>query len=162
MSCRKVKRLLSIYIDGELEKSDWQEVEGHLSTCVSCARELESLSEQSSYLRELFAFIKAPTLSPGFEREFYAQLEEKGHWWEIDWHRWELDWLIPYQRPILTGVAMACLLLALLFYPKGDKIKVVDNEGLPFIVREVVSEAGRLSEQEILKSQAEDIVSRLL
>ncbi|MDI6791927.1 MAG: zf-HC2 domain-containing protein [bacterium] len=155
MKCRKVKRLLSIYIDGELEGSKSQEVENHLSTCVSCAGELESLSKQSSHLRELFASIRVPALSPDFAREFYEQLEEKGRWWEIDW------WF-PYQQPVLAGVAMACLLLAILFYPKGNGVKVGKDEPLPLIVREAVSEVGRLSEQEILKNQAEDIISRLL
>jgi len=44
MTCSKVISLLSRYIENELDGTRRRKVEAHLSLCVSCGRELETLA----------------------------------------------------------------------------------------------------------------------
>ena len=50
MSCQGILSLLSTYIDGEAQ-AHADEIEEHLATCASCARELELLRQAAGMLR---------------------------------------------------------------------------------------------------------------
>lgn len=59
MSCRRVRRRLSAYRDGELSDAESREVAGHLETCPVCGEAWRSLREALSLLA------RAPRLEPG-------------------------------------------------------------------------------------------------
>jgi len=64
MTCTEVKKLLSAFIDGELDPATSQEVERHLEGCPSCLSEVNRLQWLSKSLAEPPMVYPAP---PGFE-----------------------------------------------------------------------------------------------
>lgn len=65
----KMRRLISIYLDGELDEMRKQELFDHLSACKSCRKELEEQETALSYL------VKA--LRPEEAGDIWAGIEEK-------------------------------------------------------------------------------------
>ncbi len=63
------KKLISIYLDGELDKMRKQELSAHLSFCKECKKELEEMKAAHSYLVE--------TLKPEEVGDIWTGLEEK-------------------------------------------------------------------------------------
>jgi hypothetical protein len=51
MSCQKVMSMLSAYIDGEVQTSDAEMIESHLSECDPCASEWKALQAMTGMLR---------------------------------------------------------------------------------------------------------------
>jgi hypothetical protein len=47
MDCKNCSEELTAYLDGELERARFREVEGHLEGCLPCLEELESLKQSS-------------------------------------------------------------------------------------------------------------------
>jgi hypothetical protein len=45
MDCRSCSEELTAYLDGELERARFREVEGHLEGCLPCLEQLESLKQ---------------------------------------------------------------------------------------------------------------------
>lgn len=66
---KRIKALLSAYIDEELKERDKNLVERHLAACDSCLHELESLRATVDLLKRI------PVVSPG--RSFLVQAEKK-------------------------------------------------------------------------------------
>ena len=71
MDCRKVKKILSAYIDGELNEHNRQEIINHLKICSDCKKEYEFLFQQDSTLKQL-ASIEP---SPDFRRNFWRKVQ---------------------------------------------------------------------------------------
>ncbi|MEW5767897.1 MAG: zf-HC2 domain-containing protein [bacterium] len=78
MPCRKRKKELSFYLDGEIGRRESRKIEQHLSVCPGCSRRLKILERDREYLRNLFESIEAPGLPPEFEKDFYQRLIPKG------------------------------------------------------------------------------------
>jgi len=72
MGCSK-RKLISSYIDGELNKDKRRLLESHLSGCSECARELEELQKIHMLLAGAEPF-KAPR---GFSTRVLANIREK-------------------------------------------------------------------------------------
>lgn len=53
MECRRVKELLSPYIDRQLEPGEHEPVAAHLETCAKCGAEYEELHKTVDFLRQL-------------------------------------------------------------------------------------------------------------
>jgi anti-sigma factor RsiW len=53
MNCRRLRKLLSPYLDGRLSSRRMQEVEGHLLSCAVCRQALEDLRFTSQLLSSL-------------------------------------------------------------------------------------------------------------
>jgi len=51
MKCKKVRRKLVAYIDGELEKKQELLVKRHLLKCAECRKEADLLSKTSHFLK---------------------------------------------------------------------------------------------------------------
>lgn len=73
--CEEIRNLLSDYLDNDLDEKTRKEVEGHLSTCSNCAKELE-------LLRKAMQLVKAwPDLDsrefPDFERKLEEQIAKE-------------------------------------------------------------------------------------
>jgi anti-sigma factor RsiW len=85
---------INLYLDGELDDSEWTRVEAHLTTCAACRAEVEALQELFTALDEM-ADAPAPNMAPGV----VARIRPR---------RWRaaLRWTIP----ALQGAAAAGLL----------------------------------------------------
>jgi predicted anti-sigma-YlaC factor YlaD len=53
MSCKTIKELLSVYIDGELDRVDILRVEEHIEKCENCANILESYKSISINVKSI-------------------------------------------------------------------------------------------------------------
>lgn len=63
MDCRRVRRFLSRYQDGELEPGQNAAVEQHLSTCTNCSQEFEILLQVTTGVKTLPAIETDPHFS---------------------------------------------------------------------------------------------------
>jgi anti-sigma factor RsiW len=66
---RKAKKLISIYLDGELDEVRKKELSDHLSACKECRNELKELEAAHSYLLE--------ALKPEEVDDIWTGVEEK-------------------------------------------------------------------------------------
>ncbi|MFN7182327.1 MAG: anti-sigma factor family protein [Planctomycetota bacterium] len=53
MKCKKVKRKLSAYLDGELKEVENKIISEHLEKCINCKNEFTNLSNQDKFLKQL-------------------------------------------------------------------------------------------------------------
>ncbi|MCQ4725159.1 DUF4349 domain-containing protein [Anaerotignum faecicola] len=53
MECEKALELISLYIDGELNKEEQEEIIKHMEQCESCKKEYDSLKEMVETLKEM-------------------------------------------------------------------------------------------------------------
>jgi len=76
MNCKKIKKLLQLYIDNALTFGEKQQVEQHLEECSACRTELKSLSATAKLIKSL------PEVStpPDFTQNIMAKIsQEKIH-----------------------------------------------------------------------------------
>jgi hypothetical protein len=76
MDCKKIKKLLQLYIDDALTFGEKQQVEQHLEECSACRTELKSLSATAKLIKSL------PEVStpPDFTQNIMAKIsQEKIH-----------------------------------------------------------------------------------
>lgn len=71
MKCSKAHKLLSPYVDGELEAGGRGELESHIKTCGECARRLGELLE----MRNLFAGTEELRAPYGFTTRVMAHIK---------------------------------------------------------------------------------------
>jgi len=72
MDCKKVKSLLSAYIDQELNPSLEKEVRAHLEECLACKREVEELRKTISQVKSL----PKMEVPEGFPRKVQQRIAE--------------------------------------------------------------------------------------
>ena len=53
MKCKEARRRLSAFLDNQLSRKETLEVKGHISQCVSCAKEAETLFAAWGFIEEL-------------------------------------------------------------------------------------------------------------
>ena len=73
MNCRKIQRLLSPYLDGELRSHQAAMVQTHLRGCAQCQKALEDLRQLVHQARSLAPAILTTDLWPAIERRILAQ-----------------------------------------------------------------------------------------
>jgi anti-sigma factor RsiW len=83
MNCNKNKRLLSRYLDHELDQGRRRQVEEHLESCARCRQELAELGATTSRLREL----SAPGPSPFLATRVMAEVRLTGRHRRPAWAR---------------------------------------------------------------------------
>jgi anti-sigma factor RsiW len=71
MRCQRVHKLLSAYLDGELEVKDQKALESHLNRCESCANAFHALQTTQQLLIRAERF----TAPPGFCLRLMAKLD---------------------------------------------------------------------------------------
>ncbi|MEN2984700.1 MAG: zf-HC2 domain-containing protein [Dictyoglomaceae bacterium] len=74
MKCKEAKRLISLYIDGEIPSDKRFELEEHLSNCFYCKRELEELR---FIIREIHKLPKVKSSLNFVDGLWYRYQEEK-------------------------------------------------------------------------------------
>jgi len=101
MRCRKVQKLISIALDGELDEARRRAVDRHVGRCPDCRRFLGQLTA----LAEHFDLPALPEPRPGFVQRTLARLpEEAAPAWRLA--RWR-----EFLQPAPAALAAASLLL---------------------------------------------------
>lgn len=95
MNCTTIEERLDDYVDGELSERDWQAVEDHLQTCLSCNRtlkQLRSLIERAGQLpleiepeTALWPRIEAQIASPAAAGVTNDDGRRDSSWWSARW-----------------------------------------------------------------------------
>jgi anti-sigma factor RsiW len=110
MSCKRIRRLIEVYVDGAASADERRAVETHVVECAPCAAGLESSRRLVSMLHS------APEreVDGGFESRLFAALGEqepapsRTAWWE----RFRLQFEWRFRMPALvtaSGVAVALI-----------------------------------------------------
>lgn len=73
MKCSAATKLLSSYLDGELQAKDSERLDAHLKQCRHCADKLESLQAMSN----MFAQVQRYESPAGFSARVLARLDEE-------------------------------------------------------------------------------------
>lgn len=78
MDCQKIKKLIPIYLDKELEPQESQVVKDHLADCQACQKELEAYEQSWAMLGE----VEEIQPNPGFIGRFWTHLSLDQSWHE--------------------------------------------------------------------------------
>jgi len=122
MNCKKIKKLLKLYIDNTLTFGEKQIVEKHLEKCSECRAELKSLSATVRLIKSL----PEVSTSPDFTEKLMSkisQIEEKER--ERIIPAWQISlknlWSTPRYRyslvSILTAAVFCFFAFTFLFHP---------------------------------------------
>jgi len=122
MNCKKIKKLLQLYIDNTLTFGEKQIVEKHLEKCSTCRAELKSLSATVRLIKSL----PEVSTSPDFTEKLMSkisQIEEKER--ERIIPAWQISlknlWSTPRYRyslvSILTVAVFCFFAFTFLFHP---------------------------------------------
>ena len=105
MRCRKIKKKLLAFLDGEVGEKEKERIASHLKTCLSCGEEAKTLSSLSVLLREEKESIKA---SP----YFWNKLEQRIIQAETNKNAFDtlLEWL---NRTLIPASATAVVVIGL-------------------------------------------------
>lgn len=147
MDCVKIRKLLSAYMDRDLDRGTYQSVEMHLEKCEECREELLSLKDMIAELKSLDN-LEAPE---GFIRKVQEQIEHPS--WS-DTIRWALFFPEKIKLPLeFAALAVTALLVIFIFNGlqpdrpvsdilRGDGKTIIamdsgkDNENAPPIFQE--------------------------
>lgn len=107
MNCKRIKELLSAYLDEALELAEKESVEKHLLSCTNCRSEKEKLEKAVSMVRSLKE-VEPPT---NFLRSVRSRLEQ-----ESVLRRWVRKALFPLPVKIPLEALAAMLIAATIIY----------------------------------------------
>ena len=122
MNCRKIKKLLQLYIDNTLTFGEKQIVEKHLEKCSECQAELKSLSTMVRFIKSLPEVSTSPNFTENLMSKI-SQIEEKER--ERIIPAWQISlkslWSTPRYRyslvSILTVAVFCVFTFVFLFHP---------------------------------------------
>ena len=122
MNCRKIKKLLQLYIDNTLTFGEKQIVEKHLEKCSECQAELKSLSAAIRLIKSLPEVSTSPDFTENLMLKI-SQIEEEER--ERIIPTWQMSlknlWSTPRYRYSLVGIltlAVFCVFTFVsLFHP---------------------------------------------
>ncbi len=122
MNCKKIKKLLQLYIDDALTFGEKQLVEKHLETCPTCRAELKTLSAMVRLMKSLPKVATPPDFTENLMSKI-SQIKEDERERVIP--AWQVSlknlWSTPRYRYSLVGiltVAVFCVLTFVsLFHP---------------------------------------------
>lgn len=156
MECKHIEKLLSPYLDNELDPAEKKQVEEHLNQCPSCAQLYAALQETVDALSEM------PELEINEDlRERLYKIEKKKSKAGL---KSRLEFLLrPAFQPIMAAAAIIMVLLsAYTFHPERSQInKAIERQihiGYSKISR-LVSKAESFTES--LKGQRDTILISL-
>lgn len=156
MECKHIEKLLSPYLDNELDPIERLQVEKHLNQCSSCAHLYAALQETMDVLSEM------PELEINDDlRELLYTIEQKK---SKSGFKSRLEFLLqPAFQPVMAAAAIIMVLLsAYTFHPNRSQIdKAIERQlhiGYSKISR-LVSKAESFTES--LKGQKETILVSL-
>ena len=122
MNCRKIKKLLQLYIDDSLTFGEKQLVEQHLEKCSECRAELKSLSAMIRLIKSLPKVSTSPDFTENLMSKI-SQIEEEERERVIP--AWQMSlknlWSTPRYRyslvSILTLAVFCVFTFVLVFHP---------------------------------------------
>ncbi|MBM7582585.1 hypothetical protein JOD02_001442 [Caldicoprobacter guelmensis] len=140
MDCGVVQELISLYIDGELDKERAQQLEGHIEDCIDCRRKFERMKAAVQMVRRL----EEEELPVGFVDRLCARLENgqvtgvtyKNYGKFSRWIKW-------------VGIAAAAIVIVL-------AIKVLSVDGFLFGYSREKGQSDLAAPQDMSKSSVED------
>ena len=102
-------RLLSAYLDNDLDDARRLQVSGHLEDCAECRKQLAALQAADAMIRDADAIEPSAT----FERRFWSKVSALERRKPQGWKRW----LQPGWRPamavgVTAGIVLGALILA--------------------------------------------------
>lgn len=156
MECKLIEKLLSPYLDNELDPTERQQVEAHLNQCPSCAQLYTALQETIDALNEMPEL----EISDDLQKRLY-KIEQKKSKARI---KSRLEFLLrPAFQPVMAAIAAVMVLLSVYtFHPNRSQInKAVERQihiGYSKISR-LVSRAESFTDS--LKGQKETILISL-
>jgi len=105
MNCKKIKKLLQLYIDNTLTFGEKQIIEKHLEKCSECQAELKSLSVAIRLIKSLPGVSTSPNFTENLMSKI-SQIEEKER--ERIITAWQMSlknlWSAPKHRYLLAGI----------------------------------------------------------
>lgn len=110
MKCKKIKRLVSLYIDGELNPVKQKKMFEHLETCEDCQKEKKDLEILNRLLLPPEPIQPSPQFLYKVKQKIHSAREVGSY---------APAWL-NYLKPALAG--MACVLIFLLFFLVGNSL----------------------------------------
>ena len=138
MKCQKIKKRLSVFVDGEVKEKEKNKILAHLSTCPYCAQEAKTLFSLQALLEEEKETIKpSPYFTNKLEQRI-AQLEKK---------EGLLRNLLEYiNRALVPATITSVLIIGTLFGNKlGEvfysRISKILNPGESSSIQEVVDQS---------------------
>ncbi len=156
MECKQIEKLLSPYLDNELDPTERQQVEEHLNQCPSCAQLYTALREAVEALSEM------PELEISEDmRERLYKIEKKK---SKTGFKSRLEFFLrPAFQPVMAATAIIMVLLsAYTFHPERSQInKAIERQihiGYSKVSR-LVSKAESFTES--LKGQKDTILVSL-
>jgi len=72
LECKKIKKLLHLYIDNTLTSDEKQMVEGHLKECSTCRAGLKSLY----FIVKMIESLPKISLPPGFTEKVMSKISQ--------------------------------------------------------------------------------------
>ena len=122
MNCKKIKKLLQLYIDDALTFGEKQIVEKHLEKCSECRAELKSLSAMLRLIKSLPEVSTSPNFTENLMSKI-SQIEEEER--ERIIPAWQMSlknlWSTPRYRyslvSILTAAVFCFFAFTFLFHP---------------------------------------------
>ena len=77
MDCQKIKKLIPLYLDGELQAQEYQEIKTHLAECKTCQKESLAFEHSWDILSE-FRTIEPPA---DYISRFWTELALRKPWY---------------------------------------------------------------------------------
>lgn len=112
MKCSNIKKLLSGYLDGDLEEKESIIVSDHLKICANCSRELDLLKETISLIK-----IREPvTPPPDFVFQIRKKIEAR-RWWKEALKIIFYPWHIKIPAEAIATVVIVCALYLMYHEP---------------------------------------------
>ena len=114
MNCNHAKDTLPLYVGGDLDAADADQMSAHLQRCAGCREFYEGLANQQTLLRSLRQATITPATLASMRRGLFHRLADQRLGW---WVRLERFLLIEARRPRLAvaGAAIAAVVFATLF-----------------------------------------------
>jgi hypothetical protein len=78
MRCDQVKKIIPVYMDGELGREETLLVKEHITSCAACCREIEAFEQSWAMLGEW----KDIPLRSGYISRFWTRVSEELSWQE--------------------------------------------------------------------------------
>ncbi|RKY89151.1 hypothetical protein DRQ09_01855 [candidate division KSB1 bacterium] len=139
MRCKKVKFLISGYLDGILEEKQKQEFLNHIEKCENCKRELESTKELLGMISTIKPVEKAPSFYQEIMSGFYlkrAKVQNRTGIVEKF-----ISTVSAFKKPVIIGIFSIIILISAViysnFFRKQEKLMANGNgDEIEFLLEE--------------------------
>jgi predicted anti-sigma-YlaC factor YlaD len=122
MDCHEIKKLIPLYLDHELNATDYQKVEAHLLNCADCRSEARAIEQSWDLLGE----IKAVEPDPNYLVRFWQSVDAQMPWYAKLYKN--VQAVFPQRRwiPALAGGVMVVLISTIATVQYLQKPQAVD------------------------------------